>query len=83
MNITMYSPNSAQKEDISETDPSISMGINIYNLPRESCDSKRSSVKMPYGVYFGGDISTGGGEPVGVKRWVANWRDLEGSNAKK
>ncbi|MCC5662733.1 hypothetical protein LC653_02000 [Nostoc sp. CHAB 5784] len=82
MNITMYYTNSAQKEYISETDPFLSKGINIYNDPLENLDSKRPSVKMPYGIYLGGDISTGGGEPVGVNTWVA-WRDVERSNVKK
>lgn len=62
-----------QDQDDQELDVSISAGINIYSQPRENSCRNRTSVEMPYGLYFGGDISTGGGEPVGADKWLA-WR---------
>lgn len=61
----------SQKLDEPKSDLSISAGINIYTQPRENSCRNRTSIRMPYGFYLGGDISTGGGEPVGVDRWLA------------
>lgn len=63
----------SQQLDGQKADISISAGINIYTQPRENSCRNRTSIRMPYGFYLGGDISTGGGEPVGVDRWLA-WR---------
>jgi len=64
---------SLHQPDGRKSEQSISAGINIYSQPRQNSCSNRTSIKMPYGFYLGGDISTGGGEPVGVDRWLA-WR---------
>lgn len=61
------------------SEASVSLGLNIYrfskrNIEKNTQPSVHKTVTLPYGSYMGGDISTGGGEPVSldIDRWLSD-----------
>jgi hypothetical protein len=52
-------------------------GINIFDNHSKKGHCNSTLVEIPNGVFIGGDVTTGGGEPMGLDSWVPEVTDWD------